>query len=516
MRKTKLVSLLLALVMVCSLVLVSCGSSAENATNEGGNNGGIQRQTEQVDPNSVWDYEVKDLKGHEFLFLVRDTKYTHLNTNEVYAEALNGDKINDAVFKRNSNLAQKFNCTIMEERTDNVSTTVREPLIAGEYVYDYIYCGLTIIRSLSSANLLVDLNTVKNLNLDKTWWDQNLRKGLTIRGHLFCANGDAGTMDDRATWIMFFNRDLIEINELENPYDLVAAGTWTIDKMYEMSEKCWSDEDGDGVFYPNGKDIASYLGEDNNNWYHVAGCGMQLSELSSSGDIYLPATPSKELLQVWTELKPLLTSPHRDVSDSGSRFRSGKAGFYGINCGALLNFADTTINFGVIPFPKRNAEQEQYWTSFSAGWSQAYAIPATVDNMTDKAGFESGVEMCAYFLEAFAYESVNTLTTAFYDQVLRKQMVRDTESVEMLDLALRNKIYDPVVMYNFGAIGQIFKHCGSNGSGGTGGVQGAVGTDINYDNLVSTYQSRLDAARKAIKNYLSYLEQQEDEANANA
>ena len=506
MKRTKLVSLLLCLAMICSLVLVACGGSEEPAT-QGGNNGGIVRDTDETDPNSVWDYEVKDLKGHEFLFLVRDNTHTHLNTNEVYAEALNGDKINDAVFKRNSTLATKFNCSVMEERTDNVTNTVREPLIAGEYVYDYIYAGLQIIRSLSTASLLVDLNTVKNLDLDKNWWDQNLRNGLNIRGHLFCATGDAGTLDDRGTWIMFFNRDLMEINECENPYDLVSAGTWTVQKAYELGEKCWSDEDGDGVFYPNGKDIAAYLGESANNYFHVAACGGRISEVSSAGDITIGAQPSKDLLAIWAELKPFLTNPHRDVSDSGSRFRAGKAAFYAINCGALLNFADTTVNFGVIPLPKRNAEQAEYMTSFSPSITSAYAIPVTVDNMADTAGFESGVEMCAYFLEAFAYESVNTLTTAFYDQVLRKQMVRDAESVEMLDLALRNKVYDPVYMFNFGAMGSIFKDCGSNGSGGSGGVVGAVGTDVNYETLVSVWQSRLDAARKSIKNYLSYLDQ---------
>ena len=506
MKAKRILSLLLALVMVFALLaVVGCGE--EDPKNTKGS--GIDNTAEAEDANSKYDAEVKDLKGHTFYFLSRTTTHKHLDTNEVYAEELNGDKINDAVFKRNTTLEQTYNCHIQETRETDVLAAVKEPLIAGEYCYDFIYAGSTNLRNLAGSNLLVDLNTLENLHLEKTWYDQNLRKGLTIAQKLFYINGDAGTMDDRSTWIMFFNRDFVEKFKLENPYDLVAKGEWTVDKMYEMSEAMVQDKDGDNVM-TIGKDVFAYLGEDNNNWYHVAACDCRLSSFTENGDVYIPATVNDDVLDAWAKLKPLLTSPNRDVSDSGSRFRKNLAGFYGINCGALLNFEETTINFGVIPFPKKNVEQTEYWTSISAGWCSCYAIPVVADGNEEAAaaGFASGREMAAYFLEAFSYYSVDTLTPAFYDQVLKRQMIRDTESSEMLDLALKNKVYDPVVLYNFGSIGSIFKSCGSNGSGGTGGTPNAVGTDVNYDNLVSTYEARLDAARKALNNYLNYIDQE--------
>ena len=35
------------------------------------------------------------------------------------------------------------------------------------------------------------------------------------------------------------------------------------------------------------------------------------------------------------------------------------------------------------------------------------------------------------------------------------------------------------------------------------------GTDANYDNLVSTYESRVNAARKQLQSYINYIDQEE-------
>ena len=122
-------------------------------------------------------------------------------------------------------------------------------------------------------------------------------------------------------------------------------------------------------------------------------------------------------------------------------------------------------------------------------------------------GFESGQEQAAYFLEAFGYYSMGTLDVAFYEQVVKHQAVRDEESIEMLDLALKNKLYDPVVIFDFGKIGTtLFKEVGSVGGRVAGAGEAVKGSDANYDTLVSTYQSRVDAARKALNNYIDYIE----------
>ncbi len=490
---------LIALVMVV-LMLSSCFLFACDKEDEGGKVGSIIEGTAK-DESEVYDAQVKDLGGHEFRFIVRGLDASnHLSVGEVYAEAPNGDKVNDAVFSRNAQLAEKYNCTIVEERQGTPGTAVREPLLAGEYVADYIATAINDVRSLAASNLLVDMSLLDNMNLEKAWYDQNAVRDLNIGGKVFYINGDCLTLDDRAAWIMFFNKDWVEGYKADlNLYDEVKKGTWTIDLMYEIMVNTVKDLNGDGVLTP-GTDRMGYIGEPENNWFHVVGCGETLSKISSSGDLEIPATPKQSLLNVWEKLRPLLTSPTREVSWSAGNFRAGLGTFFACNVGTMLSMSETAVSVGVLPLPKLNAEQDKYYNGVSYNQLGVLSIPTTTDNCEDweTNGFTSGREQAAYFLEAYSYYSMLTLTPAFYDQVILKQSIRDLESAEMVELAMENKVYDSVQGYRFAQLGAIFAECGS-------GEYGAAGTDANYDTFVSTYESRVMSARKGLQSYIEYI-----------
>ena len=99
-------------------------------------------------------------------------------------------------------------------------------------------------------------------------------------------------------------------------------------------------------------------------------------------------------------------------------------------------------------------------------------------------------------MEAFAYLSVNTVTPAFYDQVLLKQSVRDVESQKNLAMVLDKDhiILDPVLLFNFGSIGYSLFYEGTP-------TANANANDLAWENFVASYSSRVAAAREALKEY---------------
>ncbi|MBQ3866523.1 MAG: hypothetical protein II776_06445, partial [Clostridia bacterium] len=416
MKTIKILSLLLAVVMICGTALVGCAKGEEAGNKEGVD---VIHEETKEDASEIYDAEIHDLHGHEFWFIARYSGVAHLQPNEIYAEELTGDKVNDAVFKRNAMIEEKYNCKIQEERNTNPVNAVREQLIAGEYQYDFIYDSVTRQRSLSASNLLVDFNSLENVDLSKAWWDHNAIEGMSIAGKAFYVTGDGTTMDDRGSWVIYVNRDLVERARLEDPYKIAFEGKWTIDKMYEYMVATQEDLDGNGV-WEIGKDRFGYIGEHINNYFHIAAFNIHISKKSDQGDIIIPATVSEELLAAWDALRPVIASHYRDVSDSGGRFKAGLGTFFGCNLGVLTGGNLSAVNFGILPMPKLNEEQEEYWTSPHHTITYGYSIPVTTDLSPDaqENGFDSGREQAGYFLEAFSYWSRQTLTVAFYDQVM--------------------------------------------------------------------------------------------------
>ena len=483
MKKTRILCFLLALLMTFPFVLPGCAKIGDEPTCV------FERPTE---PEPEPEPQARDLNGHVFTFLVRTSERAHLDTNEVYAAELNGDRVNDAVFKRNSILQEKYNCEIREERVENAWRAEKDALLAGEYRYDYIYASLGQLSNFSSSGLLADLNTLESIDLDRSRWDQNAREGLPMVGKLFYLSGDAGTMDDRATWIMLFNRDLAEKNHLESPFALVTKGEWTVAKMLEYMEICAEDVNGNGVMEPE-TDVYGYAGDPYSNWIHVAACNTALSvPLPGIGFEISPVIDAK-VLEVWAELKPLLTSPARAVSDSEALFRNGQGLFHATNAGEALSFGEDLYQYGVIPMPKRNASQEKYWSSVHGSLFCCYAIPYTADRAEDAAdnGFADGREQAAYFLDAFAYHSKDTLTVAFYSQFIHPWSAPE-EGVAIVELCFQNKLLDPLCLFRWAGLIDIFSECSPLQSG-------MVSPDPrHYDDLAELYKKRCASPGKTV------------------
>ena len=67
---------------------------------------------------------------------------------------------------------------------------------------------------------------------------------------------------------------------------------------------------------------------------------------------------------------------------------------------------------------------------------------------------------------------------------------------------LKNKMFDPVAGFRWGNLVNAFYGCGSS-------ANYQPNTDINYDNLVSTYISRVRSARKALESYVESVNAEE-------
>ena len=105
------------------------------------------------------------------------------------------------------------------------------------------------------------------------------------------------------------------------------------------------------------------------------------------------------------------------------------------------------VEFGIVPMPKLNAEQEKYYTPCSARYAYAVVIPNCVEDE----------EFSAYMTELVCCEAKNYVTDAYYEVTLKKRDSKDDETERMLDLLFSNVIYDTGYIYGFSGASSILE-----------------------------------------------------------
>ena len=243
--------LLLAAMLPLSSLLTSCGGAQEKPTQgDAETTAAIAETTAETEPEVLKpDLPDTDWGGEELLILGRthDTREQFINF-EIYAESENGDVVNDAVYRRNRTLEDKYNVSIAQDLQTDPAGTLNKTISAGDDVYDVALLVQNTITSLAHSNRLIDLNSLKYIDFEKPWWNEALNERISINHKLFFTTGDFMLIDKQRTSVLFFSRAMAEDYSLGNLFDIVRSGQWTVDRMASMCKVVSRDVDGNGQF----------------------------------------------------------------------------------------------------------------------------------------------------------------------------------------------------------------------------------------------------------------------------
>ena len=114
----------------------------------------------------------------------------------------------------------------------------------------------------------------------------------------------------------------------------------------------------------------------------------------------------------------------------------------------VSDYRDSEVDFGILPAPKYNEEQDTYYSTYSYSNCTAYSVPITATDL----------EMIGDVMQALAVISKYTLTPAYYDVALEGKFLRDDESKDMIDLVLATRNYDLGSIFNWGNSFDMFHY----------------------------------------------------------
>ena len=364
-------------------------------------------------------------------------------------EEENGDPLNDALYKRNRIVMDGLGVEIAATLVGGPEARAKKSIQAGSDDYDAVFTDSAQAGSLASQGLYYDLHGVPGLELDRWYWNQNAHNSAELLGKLYFTTSDAHVITNDAIWIIYFNKKIHQDLGLENPYNLVREGKWTVDAYYNMARDAVQDIDGDGKWT-----VADRWGISTHGLAFLAYliCQEQsLVRLNEAGEPYL-ITPDDKFVNAFTKAFQLMQKENGVFLDSQGSYPGRTADLdhatktfmadMSLFCAEVLSharvFREMTADFGILPHPKHDEFQQNYYT-FMIDTVPAFGIPITADP-----------ERAGVFMDAFTAISGEVLMPAYYKISLEGKFTRDEDSIEMLDIIRDGRVFDRSVLFNWG------------------------------------------------------------------
>jgi len=459
MKSQKIICLLLVMIMAFLPVIASsCGGESSGNINE--TNTSTDSPENKNDDTMKTDAEPtkyvagylpeKNYDGYEFRMVAYDGTDWDLTT-AANIEEETGDTVNDAIYKRNRLIEEKYNINFKQIGSPyyyDLTSTFKKSTTAGSDDFDLCMLIARDAWATALTGTVVPVINLPYLDISQPWYVQEVNRHITINNKLYFAYSDECLNMFEFTICIMFNKKLVEDFALDNMYNLVKNNKWTIDKFFEMSKGIVADLDGDGVMtdtdrygilaqndmlYPNfwvssgiktvNKDVDDLLvfTGDNEKLYNVLEKTYQ--NLFGGDKIFFDTFSDR------------ITSYQHGGGDDIRRvatmqFEDNLGLFFVTMIGVIPTLRAMETDFGILPFPKYDEAQEKYYARVVDGWINC--VPNYAPNL----------ERTSIIMEALAVESRNYTIPAYFETALRTKHARDDESQEMLDIIHANRTMD--------------------------------------------------------------------------
>ncbi len=450
----------LALLILMGL-LSSCGGSDLPANDTTTDTSASEPETTKLtSANHLGSY---NFNGATYHILGREyAKLGNLPSIEFDTDEETGDVINDVIYRRNLKVEEQYNVTIEAETCSqsDVATLVEASQMAGDETYDLVWAHISSMTTLCLQGLLSDYNTMPIIDISQPWWNQLATESLTVNGRCYLQMNYIPFTGVLLSHCLYFNKAMAEDNNLGDLYALVDSGDWTFDTFALLSKKVSRDVDGNNTFDDN--DIYGLLcshGTSGIGFAVGADCGRPL-DVKEDGSLELTMVSNRsqnvleKIVSLTTDVSTYMITDYSLENDLAIMFGDGKALFYsGFLTDSYQFFRNMEDDFGLLPFPKYDKEQENYITTITGG-TGLLGIPKVLKD----------AEMVGVVTEALAIESLNDVYPAIYETVFDNKLLRDDKSQEMFDILMNGIEIDFGRTYKYGEYSDLITNLVAQGS----------------------------------------------------
>lgn len=426
----KKLALALSLLLLVSPFMISCADTGNNNGDDNSERSGVFA--------SLPNY---NFKGETFTFLSNTSTYSNARNCFDEDEVMVGT-IDQAIYERNIKVASAFNVKFeeyYENSVDDVKNYVDELVMAQDTGFDVVCIPARYMLNLAAKNYLYSYDELDNIDLNGDAWIKWVNDIIEINNDMYFAFSDAMLSIYDFTHMLLFNQNVLKRYNLTSPYEYIDNDTWTVDNMYMMMRKVSNDLNGDGKYTEEdmyGYTCAAYQVLPN-FWVSA---GENTVEKKARGYFVFNLDGDQRFLEIYTRTFEMFreTNVWYNGSDNTNRyydtdltFQTNHALFADHTFYSISQLRDMESDFGVVPYPKWDSSQDEYYARIEAG-SKTWGVMYMQDP-----------KITGTIIEAMALQSHAELIHTYYDITLQLKLTRDDKSIEMLDLIRNSMAYDP-------------------------------------------------------------------------
>ncbi len=439
-KQAKWICLLLTVVML--VVMVACNDPSSPST------GSTNIDPQPTDDGSAIKDNLPDdldFNGQKVVIHTRDDPDS---IREVFVED-KSTQVSQAVYLRNERVQERLHITVEAypsypwQKYHAGLTELQASIQANDGAFDIVAGWSAFITTLGTAEFFQNLHDMKYLDFDQPWWNSHITSELTFGGSLVFASGDVALSMIGGTQCILFNQKLQKNWGVEDLYQTVTDGKWTIDYMNALVKQHYYD-DGNS----ERDDADSYglaIGPTNDADGFMQASNIQMFSRDENGLPYYNPEADK-LNSLISKMYALMHQNEgtflakEDGSTLRDMFMQDKALLHPTQFYAIENYiSKMDSDYGILPFPKYDEAQEKYLTRVQDGVS-LWCIPIDAKN----------TDLSSATMEAMAAENYRSVSDIYYNVAMKNRYSRDESDIasQVMDMIMDGRYFNFACIYN--------------------------------------------------------------------
>lgn len=373
----------------------------------------------------------------ESTLLIATTDTSHAFSQNQGASLLRNETVYAERMERISWVEEKYNVRIItftyteNELFDEITKAYKSDT---QYVSDYYAIPASLLGRFEANGFLMNLRTLPFTDYTQPYFDAAAMNEMSAGYGIYGAVGDFTRAYDGIDAI-YFNRDLTEADL----YQAVEEGAWTWELYFAYAKEATSKENGisgDNFSLLSQAEIEARMWGTANLRAIEAGLDKEPTLSSVIPDTV--QTMADLLFENVYKGKTSLTLSKNEANDGGkARFASGASLFYHGDLSQMYDWANISVNWGILPLPKLSQDQK-YYKNYAKD-SAVLCVPETTVE-SDKTGT---------VLQALFASSYGAYKDTFLSDALAYH-IRDEKTADMLDIITSGTSFDFAAMFASG------------------------------------------------------------------